>query len=134
MFTDPIKGKGYGIDMSGWRQESVWSLELLEKASHDFILERLTEVAIEKGYKAGVTVDRDIPTNFVNREKVTLATNGTSLFFDINKGLQMDGYAIMEDGVWAPILPSEDKDKIELKESIARMEKELEEMKKKLDK
>jgi hypothetical protein len=129
MFTNVKEGEGYGITNHGWTDGTIWKIYNLEKASDDYVLKMLTEVAYQKGFIKGVTVIRD--NTFVNVGTVELKSSNTSLLFD--HGLQMSGYSIMEHGKWAKIRPELTEESIkEIKESIKIMEIELEEMKKKL--
>lgn len=107
-FTEAEDGRGFGIDAGGWSGKTgKWSINYLEIAPPSYVLEKLKEVAKEKGLldcdayidTAGEeqTLDKNTPFRPIG---FRLWRGSESVILQEGKGL------IYDDGKWATVMES----------------------------
>lgn len=90
-----------------WTDQWYWpTTNQLREATESEVFEALKNEAIKRGFAGGIYVDR--PLSFLNQGVVEIDFNnkGYSLFGSENSKMQLNGYSIYEEGVWAEIIPS----------------------------
>lgn len=127
-FNNNGKPKGYGFDIDGkWIEddENYWCVYDLKpiKATPEEVEQRLIEEAKKIGYKPGMAIE-----SLFSMSNNKISTHAEYVYTHKDNDIVYGGVWIYKNGKWAEIID----EKTEIRESVARLEAELQELKSKL--